>query len=138
MSKKEKPGILLLQDALLDISEQDAVRSRELLSEAGIDADAVMRSSMAKVQAYRLAFEDKISGHRSDADILKSVQAKIKNLIAKSPERADNFLNGYFTQHALPVRFASTAGFNKKKLEEIKDKISLADLSKKLDEETNR
>ena len=133
--KKAKALSTVLQDALITISDEDSRESRELLFAAGINCDAVVNSSLKKIEQLQRAAEHRLADNRSEADLFKSVKAKIKVLVSRSPERANSFLNSYFQEHAASLRFASSAGFEKMKFDQLKDKINLDDLSNKLDDE---
>lgn len=136
MTKKAKELSTVLQDALLAISDEDSAESRELLNASGINSDAVVQSSFEKMEQLRIAFENRLA-EPAQADLFKSVKAKINDFLARSPERANKFLNTYMQENALPMRFAATARVNKKNLEELKDKVNMNDLSRRLDDESN-
>ncbi|MEO3405886.1 hypothetical protein AAFN85_18385 [Mucilaginibacter sp. CAU 1740] len=138
MTNKAKALSTVLQDALIDISDDDSRESRELLIEAGIDSDTVVQSSILKIEQLKQAFESRLSAKRSESDPFKILSLKVKDFVARSPERASNFLNSYFQERSVPFRFATTTGISKKTFDKVKDKINLEDLSNKLDDEVNR
>lgn len=127
-----KTQFTLLQDALLDLSEADSKESVALLQTAGANPDALVNRSMSKIEQHRLRFAQRLESERQ-TDLLASVQDKIKHLLKSSPERTSSFLNSYFSQRSLKVQFAANAGFDRKKLYKVQDKIDLDDLSKQLD-----
>lgn len=123
-----------LHDALLNISEDGDIRQNKiLLKDEGIDADVLIKNSLNKIDQYRVALESKVK-LESDNNLFDNVKSKINQLLANSPERASQFLTGYFKQHSVPIQFGTMAKFDQEFLVQAKDKIDLQDLSKKLDD----
>jgi hypothetical protein len=134
MPKNKSTNYILMQDALLEISENNVQMSRELLKEAGSEPDHLIKVSMNAIDKHRSRFQSKLSAQNAQTDIFDAVQTKILMLLNKSPEKTRSFLSGYFKEHAPSLQFGAKAGFDPNQLSKVREKIDLNDLSRKLDD----
>jgi len=134
MPKSKNTNYNLLNDALLEMSENDERLSKELLKLAGADPDKLVNTSMKMISKHRQALKTKLTEEHQRDDLFETVQAKIFSMFSKSPEKTRSFLSGYFEQHSMPIQFGTQAGLDTNDLSKYKEELDLEDLSRKLDD----
>jgi hypothetical protein len=118
-----------LLDAMIEISDNNAVESVKILEASGIDAEKAISRSLNKVAALKAALAARTT---SNSD---SVVKRIRELLKSAPTQTTNFLKDYLNINAPTLQYQSRSIFTASMLQKMEGKIDFNDLEKKLSEQ---